>query len=107
MTDIERIEAEQEALLLSPHASFLVISEDRENELSEVNLALDGLAWILESHASHAALPSQIGQQALIEVPPECMAAMLRIFRDRIDAACHNPPLSKLRRLRPDLFFGG
>ena len=88
-----------------PRPSLVVMPEDTENDLSQTHLALEGLAWILEGAADmNAALLGAGKSGKLIEIPPDCLAALMRTMSERIKPATANPTLSAVHKLRPDLF---
>lgn len=90
---------------LEPHVSLVVMTEDTENALSDAHLALDGLAWMLEGATNmNAALRGAGKSTQLIEVPPDSLAALMRLIGERVKAATENPTLGAIQHLRPDLF---
>lgn len=91
--------------LLEPHPGVLVISEEAEMNLLDAHLSLDAIAWMLETAASANIKLRNAGQeQFLIELPPESLAGLLRTIHAKIEPHTNNPPLSRLRAARPDLF---
>lgn len=90
---------------LDADASFVVMTESVELELSEARLALDALSWMLEGMATqNAALKAAEKNTVFLEVPPDSMAALLRLVGEKIRPAINNPTLSSIQRIRPDLF---
>ena len=90
---------------LEPHASLVVMHQDVENALNDANLALDGLACLMESAANmNAALRGAGACTQLLEIPPDSFAALIRILCERIKPAINNPTLGAVQSLRPDLF---
>ena len=88
---------------LDPSASFVVMHQDVENELDQARLALDGLASIIECAAEMNIGAKHIKQ---LEVPPESLAALLRMLCNKVKSASCNPTLTAVQSLRPDLFKG-
>lgn len=86
---------------LNPHVSLVVMHQDVENELDQARLALDGLACIMESAAN---MNAGCDHARLLEVPPDSLAALMRVLSDRIKSATSNPTLEAVKDLRPDLF---
>lgn len=95
-------------MFLDPNVSLVVIPQDTENELSQAHLALDGIAWMLEGAADmNAALRGAGKDHQFIQVPPDSLAALIRLIGDRIKPATENPGLGTIQRVRPDLFKAG
>lgn len=94
-----------DARFLDPNASLVVMTEDTENELSDAHDALDGIAWLCQSAAEmNAALRGAGKSTKFIEIPPDCLAALLRVVCTKIKPATGNPTLGAMRVVRPDLF---
>ena len=94
-----------DARFLDPKASLVVMTENTENELSDAHDALDGIAWLCQSAAEmNAALRFSGESTKLIEIPPECLAALLRVVCTKIKPATGSPTLGAVRHVRPDLF---
>ena len=90
---------------LDPDVSLVVMHQDTENALDEARLALDGLACIMESAASmNAALRCAGKSIQLLEIPPDSMAALIRVLSEKIKPATSNPTIGAVQSLRPDLF---
>lgn len=90
---------------LDPHAGFVVMPETIEAGLDDANLALEGLSCMLESMACQNVKLRHAGQGTqYVEVPPDCLGALLRMVSEKIATARNNPTLSAMRDVRPDLF---
>lgn len=90
---------------LSPNVSLVVMPEDTENALSDAHLAIDGLAWLFQSLAeANCKLHGAGANTMLLELPPEGLAALMRMVAEQIKPALNNPTLSAAQSLRPDLF---
>lgn len=90
---------------LDPNTSFVVMSEDAENDLDDARLALDGLVWIMDSSACMNKRLRKAGlSNELVELPFESLSALMRLVRDKIQPATNNPTLGAVQELRPDLF---
>lgn len=94
-----------DARFLNPNAGFVVIPETTESALDDANLALEGLSCMLESMASQNVKLRNAGQGTqYVELPPDCLSALLRMVSEKIAICRNNPTLSALRDIRPDLF---
>jgi hypothetical protein len=98
---------------LDPDISLLVIREDHELAIGEAFQALDGLAWIFQE-AAEAALRAEKAKgssaRPCVYVPPEGMAALIRVVAEKLQPALDNPPIRRVLSSRPDLlnaFTGG
>ncbi len=90
---------------LDPNAGFVVMPETTESGLDDANLALEGLSCMLESMACQNIKLRQAGQGTqFVELPPDCLGALLRMVSEKIAIARNNPTLSAMRDVRPDLF---
>lgn len=90
---------------LDPHVSLVVMPEETELALDDAKLALEGLSCMLESLASANVKLRKADQNTqYVELPPDCLGALLRMVTEKIAAACDNPTLKTLRHVRPDLF---
>ena len=97
---------------LDPNASFVVLPETAELDVSDVRLSLEGLAAMMEHADSlNAQLRHAGGNPAYgVEVPTDSMAAIFRVLCDKLNSAKNLPSLSAMHSSRPDLFnrrFGG
>ena len=93
------------ACFLDPNVSLVVMPENFQNALSDAHLALDGIAWMLEGAVNMNAALSRAGESTkVIEIPPDSLAALMRLIGDRIKAATNNPSLKAVQHVRPDLF---
>lgn len=94
-----------DARFLDPNAGFVVMPEATESALNDANLALEGLSVMLESMASQNVKLRNAGQcTQYVELPPDCLGALLRMVSEKIAICCNNPTLSAMRYVRPDLF---
>lgn len=94
-----------DARFLDPNAGFVVMPETTESALDDATLVLDGLSCMLESMASQNVKLRQAGQGTqYVELPPDCLGALLRMVSEKIASCRNNPTLSALRDVRPDLF---
>jgi len=94
-----------DARFLDPNAGFVVMPEATESALDDANLALEGLSHMLESMASQNVKLRQAGKGTqYVELPPDCLGAILRMVSEKIAICRNNPTLSALRHVRPDLF---
>ena len=94
-----------DARFLSPNVSLVVMPEDTESALSDAHLAIDGLAWVFQSLAdANCKLRGAGASTMLLELPPEGLAALMRMVADQIKPALNNPTLGAVQSLRPDLF---
>lgn len=94
-----------DARFLDPNGGFVVMPEATESALNDANLALEGLSCMLEGMAGMNIALRKSGQSTkYVEMPPDCLSALLRMVSERIATACSNPTLSALRDVRPDLF---
>lgn len=94
-----------DARFLDPNAGFVVMPETTESALDDANLALEGLSHMLESMASQNVKLRKAGQGTqYVELPPDCLGALLRMVSEKIAICRNNPTLSALRDVRPDLF---
>jgi hypothetical protein len=94
-----------DARFLDPNAGFVVMPETTEYSLDEARLALEGLTSIFESMEGMNIKLRQAGQCAqYVELPPDCLSALLRLVSEKITIACNNPTLGAMRDVRPDLF---
>lgn len=83
----------------------MVIPESTEAAIDDANLALEALSCMLDSMASLNVKLHQAGQStAFVELPPDCLSAVLRMVSEKIAVCRNNPSLNALRRVRPDLF---
>ncbi len=90
---------------LDPDASFVVMCESIVSDLDDVRLALNGLSAIFDCAAGMNAGLRQAGAAArCIDLPPDGMAALLRVLGEKLKPAIHNPSLGAVQRIRPDLF---
>lgn len=90
---------------LDPHAQLLVISQDAEHDLGNACEALDAIAWMLDGLDSANAKLKQAGQcMQTVDLPPESLAALLRLVMDKIRPHTDNPSLGTVCQVRPDLF---
>ncbi|MFM9881182.1 MAG: hypothetical protein ACKVOO_12330 [Burkholderiaceae bacterium] len=90
---------------LEADASFVVMTESAELDLSEAHLALDALSWICEGMVSqNIALKAAERGTTFLQVPPDSMAALLRIVGEKIKPAINSPTLGAMQCVRPDLF---
>ena len=97
-----------DARFLDPNAGFVVMTETTESGLDDANLALEGLSCMLESMACQNVKLRQAGQGTqFVELPPDCLGALLRMVSEKINTARNNPTLDAMRDIRPDLFSRG
>lgn len=90
---------------LDPDASLVVMCESTEHDLDDVRLSLDGLACLLESAAAANTKLRQHGQPCqYVELPPDSLAALMRVLCDRLKGTTNNPTLGAVQHIRPDLF---
>lgn len=97
---------------LDPNASFVVLPETAELDVSDVRLSLEGLAAMMEHADSlNAQLRHAGGNPAYgVEVPTDSMSAIFRILSEKLNSAKGLPTLGAVHSARPDLFnhrFGG
>lgn len=93
---------------LDPDTSFVVMPEDTESALHDAHLAIDGLAWVFQSVAeANCKLRNAGANTMLLELPPEGLAALMRMVAEQIKPATNNPSLGTVRDVRPDLFSRG
>jgi hypothetical protein len=94
-----------DARFLDPNAGFVVMPEAIETNLDDANLALEGLSFMLESMACQNIKLRKAGQSTqYVELPPDCLGALLRMVSEKIAICRNNPTLSAMRAVRPDLF---
>lgn len=97
---------------LDQNASFVVLPETAELDISDVRLSLEGLAAMMD-HADNLniQLHSAGGNPAYgVEVPTDSMGAIFRILAEKLNSAKNLPSLESIHSGRPDLFnrrFGG
>lgn len=97
---------------LDPNASFVVLPETAELDVSEVRLSLEGLAAMMD-HADNlnARLRHTGGNMAYgVEIPTDSLGAIFRILSEKLASAKDLPTLSAMHSARPELFnhrFGG
>ena len=90
---------------LEPDASLVVMCESTVADLDDVRLALNGLSAIFDCAAGMNAGLCQAGATARpIDLPPDAMAALLRVLGEKLKPATNNPTLGALQHIRPDLF---
>lgn len=90
---------------LEPNAALVVMCESTEADLDDVRDALRGLSAIFESAADmNAGLCSGGAQAQPVTLPPEGMAAILRLLAGKLQHATNNPTLGAVQHIRPDLF---
>lgn len=88
-----------------PNVSLVVMREDVENQLDTARLALDGLVWICDAAANMNVKATNAGHcMQMIDIPPESLAALLRLVATQIEPAVNNPSLCRVLSERPDLF---
>lgn len=95
--NLERIDPK----FLDPKADFVIMPLDVELEIDDARQALDGLMWLFDGCFS---LNTATSQSDMTTVPPEGMAALMRILSRMLKPACNNPSLAAMRAVRPDLF---
>lgn len=92
-------------LFLDPNVGFVVMPEVTESALEDANLALMGLSCMLESiESQNIKLRQAGGCPQYVELPPDCLSALLRMVAEKIKPCTNNPTLGAVQRLRPDLF---
>lgn len=90
---------------LDPHTSLLVISQDAEHDLGNACMALDAITWMLDGLDNANVGLRQSGKcMQNVDLPPESLAALLRLVMDKIKPHTDNPMLSTVQAVRPDLF---
>lgn len=90
---------------LDPHTSLLVISQEAEHDLGNACEALDAIAWMLDGLDNANVKLRNAGQcTQTVDLPPESLAALLRLVMDKIKPHTENPLLSAVKSVRPDLF---
>lgn len=90
---------------LDPHTSLLVISQDAEHDLGNACDALDAIAWMLDGLANANVGLRQSGKcMQNVDLPPESLAALMRLVMDKIKPHTDNPMLETVCKVRPDLF---
>lgn len=90
---------------LDPKTSLVVMPEETEQGLDDARLALEGLSCMLESMEGMNIKLRKAGENCkYVEMPPDCLSALLRMVNDKITIACKNPSLTFMRDVRPDLF---
>lgn len=94
-----------DARFLDPNAGFVVMPETTEAALDDAHLALEGLSCMLEGMAGMNITLRKAGQfTKYVEMPPDCLGALLRMVAEKIKPCTSNPTLAALRDVRPDLF---
>lgn len=106
--NLERIDPK----FLDQNASFLVLPESDELAISDVRLSLEGLAAMMDQADSLNAKIRRAGGNPDygVDIPPDSMAALLRILSEKLASAKDLPSLGMVQAVRPDLFnhrFGG
>lgn len=90
---------------LDPNTGFVVMPEAVALGVDEARLALDGLAWILDSGTELNRCRRETGRNVeFLQVPHDSLAAIMRLIAERLRPACDNPTLNGLKKVRPDLF---
>ncbi|QDL55340.1 hypothetical protein [Rhodoferax aquaticus] len=90
---------------LDPNARFVVMPETTEAALEDANLALVGLSCMLDTMESQNIKLHQAGGcLQYVELPPDCLSALLRMVAEKIKPCTNNPTLGAVQHLRPDLF---
>lgn len=90
---------------LNPDTSFVVMPEEVANDIDDVRLSLDCLAWMLEDGSNMALKLRKAGQNGeLLEVPHESLAALVRVIASKLPPGPNAASLKALRLVRPDLF---
>ena len=93
-------------IYLDHSKSFVVIPEEREIVLDDVFNALDGLAWVFQQVADATVrAESAIGSSArpCMDVPPEGLAALMRLVAEKIQPLLDSPSIHRVLRERPDI----
>ena len=94
-----------DARFLEPDASLVVMCESTVADLDDVRLALNGLSAIFDCAAGMNAGLCQAGAAARpIDLPPDAMAALLRVLGEKLKPVMNNPTLGAVQHIRPDLF---
>ena len=94
-----------DARFLEPDASLVVMCESTVADLDDVRLVLNGLSAIFDCAAGMNAGLCQAGATARpIDLPPDAMAALLRVLGEKLKPATNNPTMGAVQHIRPDLF---
>ena len=90
---------------LDPDASLVVMCESTVADLDDVRLALIGLSATFDCAAAMIPGLCQAGATARpIDLPPDAMAALLRVLGEKLKPATNTPTLGAVQHIRPDLF---
>lgn len=90
---------------LDPNERFVVMPESTELALEDANLALMGLSCMLDSIEDQNIKLRQADRcPQYVEIPPDCLSALLRMVAEKIKPCTNNPTLGAVQHLRPDLF---
>ena len=90
---------------LDPDASLVVMCESTVADLDDVRLALNGLSAIFDCAAEmNMGLCKAGGMARPFDLPPDAMAALLRMLGEKLKPATNNPTLGAVQHIRPDLF---
>lgn len=94
-----------DARFLDPNAGFVVMPEEAEQALDDAYLALEGLSCMLESMEGMNIKLRKAGENCkYVEMPPDCLSALLRMVSEKIKPGINNPNLRTIQKVRPDLF---
>lgn len=90
---------------LDPNTALVVMCESTEADLDDVRLALEGLTAIFENAADMNAGLCRAGvSERTFALPPDGIAAILRLIAGKMHHTTGNPTLGAVQHIRPDLF---
>lgn len=93
---------------LDPGQCLVVITEEAELAASQSKLALEAIAHMLEDAAGIEHAHRKAGHNGqFLQVPYECMAALMRVVAEPLGHVSQNCTVQMLASIRPDLIGRG